>query len=111
MNNSNNTKTAADIRTFYFEGHKIRVAVIDDKPWFILADVCQALGIENPEEVTWELDDNEKAAVDIMDVRFKPQKTRAFATINEAGFSQITVDERKGYTKVHIPHGQKKRSK
>jgi prophage antirepressor-like protein len=111
MNNRNNTKTVPEIRTFYFEGHKIRVAIVDDKPWFILDDVCKALGIENSEDVTSELDDNEIAAVHIMDVRSEHQHRRAFATINEASFYQIMTDDGKGYTQMHTTHGQKKRSK
>jgi prophage antirepressor-like protein len=89
------------IRTFYFEGHKIRVAIVDHKPWFILADVCKALGIENSEDVASELDDNEKADVDIMDVRSETQQHQAFATINEAVFSQIITDDGKKYTQTH----------
>lgn len=32
---------------FYFNGHSIRVEMIDDKPWFCLLDCCRALGIKN----------------------------------------------------------------
>ncbi|MDR1208329.1 MAG: hypothetical protein LBJ89_03180 [Holosporales bacterium] len=111
MNNSNNIKTAPEILTFYFEGHKIRVAIIDNKPWFILADVCKALGIENSEDVTSGLDDNEKDAVHIMDVRSEHKRHRAFTTINEASFFQIMTDDGKGYTQMYTPHKYQKRSK
>ncbi len=42
------------------------VRVIDrgGEPWFVLADVCTALGISNPSDAARRLDDDEKATLD-----------------------------------------------
>jgi prophage antirepressor-like protein len=95
MNNSNNLIKTPEVRTFYFEGHEIRVAIIDDAPWFILADVCKALEIANSRNVTRRLDDDEKGVYTI-DTRGGPQQ---ITTINEPGFYQVIFLSRKPNSK------------
>lgn len=81
MQKSNNNKvTIPEIRTFYFEGHEIRVAVMEEKPWLVLVDVCEALGIGNSRDVACRLDGDEKG-VAIIDVRSKPKQRRVFTTL------------------------------
>lgn len=36
---------------FKFEGKSVRVVMIEDKPWFVLVDVCSCLGM-NPNNTT-----------------------------------------------------------
>lgn len=43
-----------------FEGQEIRVVENGGEPWFVLADVCTALGIQNVSETASRLDDDEK---------------------------------------------------
>ncbi|MDR1208328.1 MAG: phage antirepressor KilAC domain-containing protein, partial [Holosporales bacterium] len=95
MDSNNNLIKIPEIRTFYFEECEIRVAIIENKPWLVLVDVCEALGIGNSRDVTRRLDDDEKADVDIIDVRSEPQQRRAFTTINESGFYQVILLSRK----------------
>lgn len=47
----------------------------DDKPWFVLVDVCRVLGIENPRNVSARLDADEKDGVQIMDAIGRSQQT------------------------------------
>jgi prophage antirepressor-like protein len=47
MNPINNADV---LHTFYFEGQKIRIAMKDGKPFFVLDNVCKALGT-NPNEL------------------------------------------------------------
>ena len=39
-----------DVKIFEFDGIAVRAEVRDGKPWFIAADICSALGIENPRD-------------------------------------------------------------
>lgn len=51
---------------FTFENHTIH-SVIDGAgdPWFVLADVCDAMEIKNNRDVARSLDDEERADVDV----------------------------------------------
>lgn len=91
----NNIITMPEVRTFYFEGQEIRVVIVEGKPLLVLSDVCEALGIGNPSDVARRLDDDEKAALDIIDTRSETKQRRAFTTINEAGFYQVILLSRK----------------
>lgn len=39
---------------------QVRVIMVDDEPWFVLSDVCRALGLSSPHKVAERLDDDEK---------------------------------------------------
>jgi prophage antirepressor-like protein len=83
--NNKNTVTTSEIRTFTFEEYEIRIAIVDGKPWLVLSDVCKALGIENYDDAVRQLNDDEKAGIEIIDIRAEPQQNRGVALINEAG--------------------------
>lgn len=36
------------IQPFQYDEHEVRVVDIDGEPWFVLADLCKALGLSNP---------------------------------------------------------------
>jgi prophage antirepressor-like protein len=103
MNNNKNIVTASEIRTFYFEGHAIRVAIVDGKPWFILSDVCEALGIKDPDDAVRQLHDDEKPGIEIIDIRSEPRKNQGVALINEAGMCQFINDHEKGVFIIDTP--------
>jgi prophage antirepressor-like protein len=44
---------------FSFATSDLRVILIDDQPWFVAADVCRALGIQNTSDAMRTLDDDE----------------------------------------------------
>lgn len=48
------------LQTFDFESNAVRVILRDELPWFVAADVCRALGIENHRDAVARLDDDEK---------------------------------------------------
>lgn len=50
---------------FSFENHEIRSVIISDEPWFIAADVCKAIGIQNPTQAIANLDEDERAMFNI----------------------------------------------
>lgn len=47
----------------HFDTLDVRLADQDGEPWFVLADVCRALGIKNPSQVASRLDADEKGVI------------------------------------------------
>lgn len=41
----------ADGTKYTYTEHQLRVVMIDDEPWFVLADICRVLGLSNPSAV------------------------------------------------------------
>jgi len=50
---------------FSFESHSIRTIIIADEIWWVAADVCKALGIQNTSQAVSQLDDDEKQVIDL----------------------------------------------
>lgn len=56
------------ISTFTFQDfstHNIRVILINNEPWFVAKDICDALFIKNPTQALKSLDDDERAMFNI----------------------------------------------
>lgn len=53
----------SDIVPFGYGDKPIRIAWIDGEPWFVLKDICDALGIGNPSDVARRVPDGEKQQV------------------------------------------------
>ena len=52
---------SAAMKSFDFApGIALRAITKDDEPWFLVSDVCQALGISNPSQATSKLDEDER---------------------------------------------------
>ena len=58
---------------FDFEDHPVRIIVIDGEPWFVAADVCQALGYKNPRDAVAAHLDPDEGGVAICDTPSKNQ--------------------------------------
>ena len=80
---------------FQFDTAPIRVHVVDGQPWFVLNDVCAALGITNPRDAAGRLDDDEKGVVKV-DTPGGPQDVTA---INESGLYKLALRSRKAGAK------------
>lgn len=76
---------------FNFVSNTLRVVTIDGNPWFVAADVCDALGIENNRNATARLDDDEKG-VRTMDT---PSGQQELTIINESGLYSLILTSRK----------------
>ena len=80
------------IVAFDFESNNVRVVMGDDgEPLFVIADVCQALTIDNHRNVVARLDDDEKG-VRSMDT---PGGRQDLAVINESGLYSLILTSRK----------------
>jgi prophage antirepressor-like protein len=71
-----------------FESRPIRMSVADGEPWWMLADVCAALGIANVGNVADRLEDDEKNTIRLMDgTPGNPFKTM----VNESGLYSVIL--------------------
>lgn len=73
---------------FSFVSHTMRVVMIDGNPWFIAADVCDALDIQNPTDALKRLDEDERA-------RFNLGRQGEASIINESGLYSLILGSRK----------------
>lgn len=80
---------AQNIEKFTYDtGAEIRTVLQDGDPWFVLADLCAALGIENSRNVTARLDDDMVITVRLADGnRGNPNVT----VVNEAGLYDVIL--------------------
>lgn len=66
-----NEMQATALQRFFEENSNvcIRAQVINDEPWFVAKDVCQALLIKNSRDAVSNLDDDEISDVVLTDTR------------------------------------------
>lgn len=79
------------LSVFKFDSAEVRTAVIDGQPWFVAADVCEALAVGNVSMAVSRLDDDEKgvSSVDTLGGR------QDAAVINESGLYSLILTSRK----------------
>lgn len=77
----------ANILPFDFETNPLRVTIIDDSPWFVAMDVCNALQIKNSRDALARLDPDEKG-VALTDTLGGRQEV---ATVNESGLYYLIM--------------------
>lgn len=58
MNQLQTFNFSFDSKTIY---SSVRIVLIDNQPWWVIADVCRIIGISNPTVAAERLDDDEKA--------------------------------------------------
>jgi prophage antirepressor-like protein len=73
-----------EVSTFTFEGYQIRVVQIDDEPWFVAKDVCDALELTNPSMALGMLGDDERS-------KFNLGRQGKVNVINEAGLYTLIL--------------------
>jgi prophage antirepressor-like protein len=89
------------LTTFSFENLPIRVITINDEPWFIAADVCSALGLDQPTRALSRLDEDEKQVIDsqaltsIKGLQNNNLTQDSYNLVNESGLYSLTLGSRK----------------
>lgn len=86
---------AAQIIPFQFDSHAVRTLLIDDQPWFVASDICEALAIVNSRRALSRLDDDEKG-VHSMNTLGGTQK---LSILNESGLYSLILTSRKAEAK------------
>ena len=81
----------AQVIPFKFDSSEVRTMLIDDQPWFVAADVCQALAVRNNRDALSRLDEDEKgvATTDTLG------GSQAVGIINESGLYSLILTSRK----------------
>ena len=67
---------------------KVRVLEIDGQPWWVLRDVCAALGLHSPHKVAERLDEDERNQIPVIDSMGRSQQT---TIINESGLYAVIL--------------------
>ena len=76
------------MQAFNYEGNEVRTVMKDGEPCWVLADVCQVLGIQNNRNAARRLDDDEKNTVHLAGgIRGNPNMT----IINESGLYKVIL--------------------
>lgn len=80
--------TTLSFQSFEFNPNPLRVVMRDGEPWFVAADVCAALAVQNITQAVARLDDDERAMFNIA-----PQGNTNL--INESGLYSLIMGSRK----------------
>jgi prophage antirepressor-like protein len=85
------------IQAFDFKGHEVRTVIEQDgEPWWIAADVCDVLGLDQTSRAINRLDDHEKGVTTIT----TPGGPQQMAIINESGLWSLVLTSRKAEAKA-----------
>ena len=77
-----------DLKVFSYGEQQVRTVLVDDEPWWVLADVCKVLGQKNPRAVAARLDEDEKNTVTLTDgIRGNPRVN----VVNESGLYAVIL--------------------
>lgn len=85
------TSGASAPTVFSFDTYAVRTLVIEGEPWFVAADVCEAIGYDHTPGALRRLDDDEKG-VRSMHTLGGPQE---MGIINESGLYSLILGSRK----------------
>lgn len=81
---ANITSATAPIVAVFESASSIRIIMIDNEPWFVAADVCSALNLQNPSVVCSKLDEDERS-------KFNLGRQGVVTIINESGLGCIIL--------------------
>lgn len=70
---------------------KIRTTIEDSQPWFVAADVCKALGLDDTSKAVSRLDDDERGATSIRTLGGDQEMT----IVSESGLYALILGSRK----------------
>ena len=80
------------ITSFFFDGDIIiRIVVRDGALWFVMTDVCRALGLTDPTEAIRGLDDDEKG----ISITETPGGIQEMIVVSESGLYSLIFESRK----------------
>ncbi|OEC37774.1 BRO domain protein [Pseudomonas sp. 1D4] len=79
---------------YAFEGHEVRVLMIQGAPWFVAADVCAALALPNTTKALERLDTDEQTLISIQGIHSGAGNPNVNA-VNEPGLYSLVLGSRK----------------
>lgn len=97
LNSSNMTaKDLMRVYTFEPSNQPIQVEIINQNPWFVAADVCNALNLGNVTESIRKLDEDEK----LTSIVLRSGQNREVNLVNESGLYNLIFQSRKAEAKL-----------
>lgn len=84
------------MQLFNYQGSGVRVATIDGEPWFVAADICAVLGLDNPTRALSRLDDDERTLISIKGA----SNGLEVNAVNEPGMYSLILGSRKPEAKA-----------
>ena len=90
----------SQLSTYNFESHTIRTLAINNEPWFIAKDVCDAIGIDNNRKALLALDEAEKGVTLSNTLGGKQEMN----IISESGMYTLILRCRDAVKKGSVPH-------
>lgn len=92
--------TQTQLSTFNFESKSIRTLAINNEPWFVAKDLCNAINISNYRDAIERLDDDEKG-VALTDTLGGQQEMNI---VSESGMYTLILRCRDAVKKGSVPH-------
>lgn len=80
--------TTNAIELFTYENHQVRTVVIDSEPWFVLADLCAVLHLNNVKDVKDRLGDGVDQIYPIQDSLGRTQQA---TIVSEPGMYEVVI--------------------
>ena len=84
------------LQVFQYQGKDVRTVKQDGQTWWVLADVCKALGMSNSRKVAQRLDEDEKGVTEI----HTPGGAQELTIINEPGLYTVILRSNKPEAKA-----------
>lgn len=84
-------------KVFDYDSGQVRILIIEGKAWFVVADVCRAIGLSNPTMAASRLDPDDLSTAEVIDGMGRPQETRI---VNEPGLYDLIFMSRKPEAKA-----------
>ncbi|OOF85118.1 P22AR C-terminal domain-containing protein [Rodentibacter ratti] len=91
---------STQISTFNFESNSIRTLAINDEPWFVAKDICDAIGLTNSRMSLLALDEDEKG----VSLIYTPSGQQEMNIVSESGMYTLILRCRDAVKKGSIPH-------
>lgn len=79
----------SEITPFDFNGHAVRVITIDGEPWWVVLDVCKAMGIENASMAAARIKEHNLSSTEVVDSAGR--RNPRTVIINEPGLMQLIM--------------------
>lgn len=91
------SEATEQMKTFTFDNAQVRTLLVDGEPWWVAADVCAALGINDTRKSVGYLDEDERTTSPVIDSLGRAQET---FIINEPGLYSLILRSRKPQAKA-----------
>lgn len=100
--------TQTQLSTFNFETHSIRVIAINNEPWFLSVDICNALNIANSRDAISKLDEDEYQTLNLKDTvgltDSIANQVQSVGIVSESGMYTLILRCREAVKKGSVPH-------